>query len=248
MRALVGAEFLKLRTTRSFWWVVVLSLALPTLITISNVASQTFSTESDARSLLSAIGTAGLLMLVLGVVSSAGEYRHGTITSTFLVAPDRRRVLLAKALAAGIVGLAVALASAVLVIGISAPWLSGDGHSLSSLGIGSSELIGIVAGAAAYVAISAMLGVGVGALLTNQVAAVVGVLVVLFIVDPVIVALVDSFGKFSLTGIGIALSGGTGHDAGFHVFSAATAALVYLGYAAAFTLAAAVAAQRRDVA
>lgn len=246
MTALIRAEFLKLRTTRSFWWVVVLALALPTLITISNTASQTFVDESDARSLLSAIGTAGLLMLVLGVVGTAGEYRHGTITSTFLVAPDRRRVLAAKALAAGIVGLAVALASAVLVIGISAPWLSSDGHSLSSLGISGTELIGIVAGATAYVAISAMLGVGIGALLTNQVAAVVGVLVVLFILDPVVAALVDSYGKFSLTGIGIALSGG--HDAGFPIFSAPAAALIYLGYAVAFIVAAAAVTQRRDVA
>lgn len=246
MTALIRAEFLKLRTTRSFWWVVVLALALPVLITISNVASQTFESESDARSLLSDIGTAGLLMLVLGVVGTAGEYRHGTITSTFLVAPDRRRVLVAKALAAGIVGLAVALASAVLVIGISAPWLSSDGHSLSSLGIGGTDLIGIVAGAAAYVAISAMLGVGIGALLTNQVAAVVGVLVLLFILDPVVAALVGSYGKFSLTGIGIALSGG-GDDAGFRVFSAPAAAFVYLGYAAAFTAAAVAVAQRRDV-
>ena len=38
----------------------------------------------------------------------------------------------------------------------------------------------------AYLAISGMLGVGVGALVTNQVTAVVAVFVVLFVVDPVV--------------------------------------------------------------
>lgn len=247
MTDLIAAEFLKLRTTRSFWWVAGLALAFPVLITIANLSSETIASESDAHSLISDIGISGLLMLVLGVVGSAGEYRHGTITSTFLVEPDRRRVVLAKMIGYGLVGLAVALLSAVLVLAIAIPWLSGDGHSLGSLGVSTSDLIGIVAGASAYVAISAMLGVGVGALLTNQVSAVVGVLVVLFIVDPVIAGLLDWYGRFSLSGIGIALSGGTGGDAGFDIFSPLAAALVYLGYAAVFTVAAALASEQRDV-
>lgn len=248
MSDLIAAEFLKLRTTRSFWWNVGLALAFVVLNTVANLASDTIATESDARSLVSGIGISGLLMLVLGVVGSAGEYRHGTITPTFLGMPDRKRVVLGKMIAYGLVGLAVALASAVLVLAISIPWLSGDGHSLGSLGVGVSDLIGIVAGACAYVAISAMLGVGVGALLTNQVTAVVGVLVVLFIVDPLLAGLLDWYGKFSLTGIGIALSGGTGDDAGFGIFSPLPAALIFLAYAATFAVCAALVSERRDVA
>jgi ABC-2 type transport system permease protein len=246
--ALIAAEFLKLRTTRSFWWNVGLALAFVVLNTVANLASQTIATESDARSLISGIGISGLLMLVLGVIGSAGEYRHGTITSTFLGEPHRRRVVVAKMLAYGLVGLVVALASAVLVLALAVPWLSGDGHSLGSLGVGGSDLIGIVAGASAYVAISAMLGVGVGSLLTNQITAVVGVLVVLFIVDPLLTGMLDWYGKFSLTGIGIALSGGTGDDAGFGIFSPLPAALLFLAYAATFAVLAGLVSERRDVA
>jgi ABC-2 type transport system permease protein len=248
MSALVTAEILKLRTTRSFWWVVGLALGFPVLITVANLASETISSESDARSVISDMGISGLLMLVLGVVGSAGEYRHGTITSSLLVEPDRKRLVLAKLIGYGLVGLGVGLTSAVLVLAIAIPWLSGDGHSLGSFGVSTSDVLGIVAGAIAYVAISAMLGVGVGALLTNQVTAVVGVLIVLFIVDPVLAGLIDSYGRFSLTGIGIALSGGTGNDAGFDIFSPLLAALVFLGYATAFGIAAALASERRDVA
>jgi ABC-2 type transport system permease protein len=247
MSDLIAAEFLKLRTTRSFWFVAVLALALTVLFTVAQLAFETISTEDDARSLLSNVGVVGLLMLVLGVVSSAGEYRHGTITSTFLVAPDRRRVLFAKSLAHGLMGITVAVASAALILAISVPWLSADGDSLGSLGISASELAGIFAGAAAYAAISAMLGVGVGALLTNQVAAIVTILIVLFVVDPTLAALIDGYGKFSLSGVSAALTGGDSDDAGFDVFAPAIAGLLYLAYAAAITGITAAVAQQRDV-
>ena len=249
MSALISAEFLKLRTTRTFWLVSLLALALVALFTVAQLASgSTISTESDARSLLSQMGTPGFLLMVLGVVGAAGEYRHGTITSTFLVAPDRRRVLVAKAIAYGISAIGVALLSALIVIAISAPWLSGDGHSLSSLGIDAGALAGIVAGAIAYIAISAMLGVGIGALFTNQVAAVVVVLLFPLLVDPALSALIDGYGRFGLSGLGLALSGSTGDDSGGGLFSPLAAAAIYLGYAAVILAAAAEVSTRRDVA
>ncbi len=247
MTNLIAAEFLKMRTTRTFWWVTALGVGLAVLLTIVTLATSTIESERDARSLVANIGIPALFMIILGVVGAAGEYRHGTITSTFLVAPDRRRILVAKGLAYAIGGLAVGIACTALVIGISAPWLSAQGHSLSSLGLGAGELVVLVGGALAYLAISGVLGVAVGALATNQVTAVVTVFILLFVVDPVIAALFHPYGKFSLQGLGTKLSGASSEEAGFALFPLGVAALVYLGYAVALLAATAAIATRRDV-
>ena len=97
-------------------------------------------------------------------------------------------------------------------------------------------------------AISAVLGVGVGALLTNQVAAVVSVIVILFIADPVVAALAHTYGKFSLQGLGMALSGNSSDNSGYDLLPVGIAALVYLGYTVAILVATAAVATRRDVA
>jgi ABC-2 type transport system permease protein len=248
MTALIASEFLKLRTTRSFWVLIGFTLGLVVLTTITQLATDLPADEDGARSLLSNVSIAGFFMLILGVVNSAGEYRHGTITSTFLVAPERRRVLVAKSLAHGLTGVLIALVSALLVLAIALPWLSSDGESLSSLGVSGREVAGLLATMTVYVALTAMLGVGVGALLTNQVAALVVVPVILFVVDPSLTALIDGYGKFSLSGIWASLTGGSSDDAGYEIFSAVPAGLLYLAYVAGITAITALIAERRDVA
>jgi len=247
MTNLIAAEFLKMRTTRTFWWVTGLAIGLAAAVTIITLATSTIETQIDARSLVSNMGIPGLFMIILGVVGAAGEYRHGTITSTFLVAPDRRRVVLAKAFAYAIGGLGAGIVSAVLVLAISVPWLSGQGHSLGSLGLDTGDMAELIGGTLAYLAISGILGVAVGALVTNQVTAVVGVFVLLLVIDPVVAALAHPYGKFSLQGLGMKLSGASGQDAGYTLFPLGVAALVYLGYAAALLAATAAIATRRDV-
>ena len=58
----------------------------------------------DATQIANSVYTAGLsvgylLMLVIGVIQIGAEYRHRTITSTFLTQPRRPRVMLGKVLA-----------------------------------------------------------------------------------------------------------------------------------------------------
>jgi ABC-2 type transport system permease protein len=248
MSDLVAAEFLKMRTTRTFWWVALVAIGLAVLVTVLTLATSTTDSEGSARSLVSNMGVPGLFMIVLGVVGAAGEYRHGTITSTFLMAPDRRRALAAKAIAYAVGGLGVGVVTAGLVLAISVPWLSGQGHPYASLGLDAGELATIVLGSLAYMAISGALGVAVGALVTNQVTAVVAVFVVLFIVDPVVAALAHSYGKFSLQGLGMELSGSSEENAGYDLFPLGVAALVYLGYAVGLLAATAAVVTRRDVA
>jgi ABC-2 type transport system permease protein len=244
IRAL-SAEVLKVRTTRTFWGLAGATLALVALAVVLPLAIEDdFDAESDVRSLLSSAGASGLMMLVLGAVFSAGEYRHGTIAWTLLVTPVRLRVMSAQALACALVGAAVGLAATVFTAVVALPWLSAkDAFSLSS-----GEVLGIFLGGILYSALAAAFGAGLGALLRNQVVAVVLVLVFLFIVDPALVALIDGYDKYSLSGLGTSITGGSEEDfGGDDLLPVWAAALLWGCYTFVLVAAAAVLTSKRDI-
>jgi ABC-2 type transport system permease protein len=245
MTDLVSAELLKLRTTRTFWGLVGATLGLVLLITVLTLALESsFASEDDTRSLLSTAGASGLLLLIMGVVFGAGEYRHGTIASTLLVTPVRLRVTSAQALACGLAGLAIGLAAAALTAAIALPWLAAkDAPSLST-----GEVLGLFLGGALYSGLAAALGAGLGALLRNQVAAVVLVLVLLFIVDPALAALLENYAQYSLGGLGVSMSGGSAEDfGGDELLPFWAAALLWSAYTLVLVGAAALLTSRRDI-
>ena len=107
MIRLIGAELLKIRTTRTFWGLTAGAVGLVLLIVVLSLSlDDSLDTETNVRDLLSVAGFSGLLALVLGVVVGAGEYRHGTIAWTLLVTPHRLRAVSAQALACGLAGVA----------------------------------------------------------------------------------------------------------------------------------------------
>jgi ABC-2 type transport system permease protein len=117
MKRLIRAELLKLRTTRDLLWTAV-GAPLFVLASVA-LAIKSGSIPGDApldsgagvRSVMAAASSGSLLVLLLGITGTAGEYRHGTAVTTFLVTPDRQRTLLAKLVAAALVGLAVSAAA-----------------------------------------------------------------------------------------------------------------------------------------
>jgi len=242
---LVSAELFKLRTTRTFAAMVGSTFALLLLIVVITLAlTDTFNTTNDVRSLLSSASLSGLFMLVLGVVAGAGEYRHGTIASTLLVTPDRLRAVTAQTLGVGLAGLVVGLACALICAVIGLPWLASKDAATLPTG----DLVALFLGCAAYTALAAAFGVALGALMRNQVAAVVLVLVFLFVVDPAIASLVDAYSKFSLSGLAAAISGGSPDDApGNDLLPQGVAALVWAAYTAVLAVAAATLTARRDI-
>jgi ABC-2 type transport system permease protein len=241
---LARSELLKLRTTRTALWLGGAALVLLLLALVLPLAIQDNFDEVDARSVFSSGGVVGLMMLVLGVVSSAGEYRHGTIASTLLVTPDRLRVSVTQALACGAAGLAAGLAGAAITVVIAVPWIAAK----DAAGIGTGEAAGVLASVVLFAGLAGALGAGVGALLRNQVAAVVLLLLVLFVVDPAIATVWDPYGKWSLTGLTSALTGGDAGDGGdTGLLPVWAAALVWLGYTAVIVGGAALLTSRRDI-
>jgi hypothetical protein len=123
------------------------------------------------------------LVAVLAAIGITGEYRHRTATTTFLTTPHRGGVMLAKLVTYAAVGAAYAAACIAVVTAIAWPWLKARGIDPTLTGNG---VPATLAGVVAAVALFALLGIGLGALLRDQVAAVVGLLVYLFVAEPIV--------------------------------------------------------------
>jgi ABC-2 type transport system permease protein len=110
-----------------------------------------------------------LFPLALGVLLITSEYRHQTISATFLSTPRRWVVLVSKSVAVVVIGVIYAVThaaasvagGAAMLAGKGEPTLLGDRDVLESLGIGVLALV-----------VWTMLGFGFGMLVRNQVAAV----------------------------------------------------------------------------
>ena len=138
MNNLIRAELLKLRTTRTFWWSVVAAPAfVPVNIALAIAKIGTpHGTSLDSaegfRNVIAAASSGGVLVLLIGIVIMAGEFRFNTVTSTFLITPERKRVVGAKLAASSLVGLGIALVSSLLTIAIALPWLASRHVDLGS--------------------------------------------------------------------------------------------------------------------
>jgi hypothetical protein len=190
--ASLRAEVLKLRTTRTFVTFVAVAIATSVLIA-GLVASLGDRRTLDVLTDVYASDTSSFFILLLAIVGITGEWRHRTITSTLLAAPDRVRFLGAKTVAYAGAGVVLSLAIAVAT-GIVATIALG----VRSIGLPDLDDLLVQVGRNLYVAgLLGALGVVFGALVRNQVAAVVGVLVVVFLVEPLALGLVPEVGRWS---------------------------------------------------
>ena len=121
MRALLKAELIKLRTTRTFVALAASAVGISLLITVL-VASITEPTEEDVLTDVFTSDVSGLFIMILAIIGISGEWRHHTITSSLLAAPDRVRFLAAKTIAFAIAGLVLSVLISIAV-GVAA-WRS----------------------------------------------------------------------------------------------------------------------------
>ncbi len=171
---LIRSEFRKLGTVRGPW----LLLAAGPLIVVAGISGLVQSggnlhdpaTQSKA---LAHVGLAAIFTLVFGILAVAGEYRHGTITDTFLSSPRRRQVVGAKLVVYGLTGAAAGLVASAVAVGVTAAWWAAKGAAFSMSAAGTWPTLG--GGIATNVAFAAI-GVGLGALIRNVVAAVAAAL------------------------------------------------------------------------
>ena len=147
---------------------------------------------------------------IVGILCITTEYRQKVLTTTLLVTPRREVVLLAKAVAAAIWGLGLAVATLVLVAAMGIPLLVAEGGSVSAL---LHQAGPVIPGLFGEYVLMAIFGLGIGTLLRNQVAAVVLAIVFIVILEQIIVALVHGLAHVDLNWLpsrsAAALAGGS---------------------------------------
>jgi len=194
MTRLIAAEFLKLRTTRTFFAFLIACAVLVLVPTILICALATFD-EDPIEPLLFFIGSLiQTFSLLIGILAATTEFRHGTITPSLLVVPNRIRLMTSKLIAATLTGLAIGLVSTVLIVVIVAVFGSVRDFPTDEIGRGS-----LIIGGTLVCGLYAALGVGLGALVRNQVGAIVGALVYMFVLEPLasgLLSLSDSLDDF----------------------------------------------------
>jgi ABC-2 type transport system permease protein len=238
---LLRAEMLKLRTTRTFAALVGTGVVLSLVVVVLFATLSDNVTEDDVRDLFTA-DFSSLFILLLGVIGMAGEWRHKTITSTVLVAPDRLRLLGAKTLSYAVAGVCLSLIITVVIMLVGSAILAGRGEAT----IGAADLVDVLWRNLVVAAFLGALGVCVGGLLRNQVVAIVGLLLFSFAVEPTVLSLADKVGRFGPTiGGPSAIQGVPFDDA--DMLAPGLAVLVMLAWVGFGFAAAAVVLRRRDL-
>jgi ABC-2 type transport system permease protein len=254
MIRLVRAEWTKLFTTRV--WIGLLLGASVMVAGFAALFTGFAGSTQNGQPGLPALGTpefeqlafsvstnATVLFLILGIIGMTQEYRHRTATPTFLTEPRRWRVVVAKLVAYALIAVPFALiviAVDVLVVTIyagargAAPSLTGDN-------------LRVLLAAGLALCIYAMIGVGIGALLRNQVGAIVGGLVYLFVVEPVIRSIPATSGAYKWMPGG-ALEAMTATFQGPDLLGAWEGGLLLVGYGLLAAVLGTLLAVRRDVA
>lgn len=197
--AAIRAEFSKILTTR-MWWVLLLVLVGYVAFTAGLLAAvfgglgdTLVATGGNAPMLpdaalppiiYSIASSVGYVFPVLfGTLATTTEFRHQTLTPTFLAQPRRGIVLGAKLVVLAVMGAIYGIAALIASVGLGATILASTGHSTA---LDDPDIWALIARVVLVMAIWAVIGVGLGALIPSQVAAIVIVLAFTQFIEPIL--------------------------------------------------------------
>ena len=242
MTGQLRSELLKQRSTQT---TLLLLLAMFTLVAFA-VAMHVLALDAEQLATRSRqlevfqVGTrAGMLFAGLaGAIAVTAEIRYGTIRPTFLVTPRRGPVIAAKLAVSGLAGVVFGLLAEGLMAGAATVGFAARGIDNQLTG---GDYLQLLTGGATAAALWAAAGVGIGALVRNQIAAIVGLCAWMFVVESVSEGFVPGAARLMPGGTGLALAGNSDE------LSAAVAALLLVLYAAAASTGGWLATVRRDI-
>lgn len=200
MIAAIRVELYKIATTRMTYGFAGIAVGLTALVTAvlsaqagSNSMVPSLATAAGLRDIVTNTGFAMLTAAVFGATVSSGEFRHKTITDTYLDQPGRVRVMAAKTIAAIVAGAVFGAVAAAVATGMGLMAASGKGYHIALAG---GDFARYAAGAVIGAALLAGLGAVIGSLISSQVGAIVTVFVWCLAVEQILAGVSVSAARF----------------------------------------------------
>ena len=189
MSQALHAEWTKLRTVAGPGWLMLAAIALTAAVGAAAANAVTCpggSCQIDpAKVSLTGIYLGQAIVAIVAVTAVSGEYGTGMIRLTLTATPRRWLVLAAKA---AVVGTAALITGAVAVLAsVLAGRLLLDGHGIdpahgyAALSLADGPVLRAAAGSALYLALIALLGLGIAAAVRDSAVAIGAVLGLLYL-------------------------------------------------------------------
>jgi ABC-2 type transport system permease protein len=247
VKAQLRAELLKQRSIPTGLGLFAVMLALAALAVLLHTFGLAAESLDSTSQQLMVFGRgeflAALFAALLGALSITSEIRYGTIRPTFLASPWRGQVIAAKVWVSMLIGAGFGLAACALAAGIGTAALRVRGIDVQLDG---GDYALLLVGSVAAAALWAAIGVGVGAIVRNQVPALIGICAWLLFVEGLLAGDAGGLGDAGRFLPGAAAQAITGQEPDRLLAPAAGLVLLAL-YAAVAALAGSLATARRDV-
>jgi ABC-2 type transport system permease protein len=243
MTGSIAAEYLKVRTTRSVAYTGFPAIVFVVFVTgalMTQVPDAELVGPLDALPFFKQIPMfVALFPFIVGIRAFTDEFRLSTMAGTFVATPRRGRVVIGKAVVFGVSGVLIGALAGAVFLGITVPTLTLKGVSFTV----SPESLRLLAMFAAVCGLWAVIGVGLGAVVRNQVGAIVGALLWVLALENIAAAVLPDAARYLPGKAAQALS----QVREPWMLSPWPAAAVFAGYALVVLLVGAAALQRRDV-
>jgi ABC-2 type transport system permease protein len=192
-RDVLHAEWTKLRTVAGTGWLLVAAIALTAAV--GAIAANAMSCRAGgcqvdpAKVSLTGIDLGQAIVAIVAVTAVSGEYSTGMIRLTLTAVPRRWQVLAAKATVVGAATLAAGAVAVLASVLAGRLLLYGHGitpaHGYEAMSLGTGPVLRAAAGSALYLALIAMLGLGVAAAVRDS-ATSIGVVLGLLYLFPIV--------------------------------------------------------------
>jgi ABC-type transport system involved in multi-copper enzyme maturation permease subunit len=247
MTRLIRIELLKLRTTPALYVTLAVTVfftvvsAPTTILLAGQQGSPAAGSLENVSKVLGVSGLTTMVMLVLGILVIAGEYRHRTIMGAYLGEPRRGKILIAKLITVAGLGALVGAAMFGIVLAVAIPLYASKGvHNLPV------DVTSMWLGCTLATACFGLLGVALGAVTRNTVGAVIGALIWIQAVElGLLQSLIPTMAKWLPAGAGVAVTAIPGSDT--QLLQPLAAGLVLVGWAAVLSLVATRLANRQEL-
>jgi uncharacterized integral membrane protein len=173
--AALRSEWIKLTALRANKVILVLTAAIGALIAAVLAATNTDPTLTAAELFIYPLPLVAMLAAVVGILMFTGEAQHGTLAVALTAQPARWVIVTAKTITATLVGLMRGATG--MIAGFGGAALGGvtlgDGNALASR----------ASWALLYIALAALIGLGVGMIVRHTAGAITGLLMWSFVIE-----------------------------------------------------------------